>query len=399
MAKRKIIHLDLDAFFCAVEELYDPSLAGKPFAVGGSPDSRGVVASCSYAARKYGIHSAMPMAHAVRKCPELIIVNSHYRNYSEFSRKVMKKVEELTPLVEKISIDESFLDVSDLPDSGEQIARELQSSIRNSYGLPCSLGVASNKLVAKIANDFGKASYHGNFPPNAITVVPFGGEAEFLAPLPVNALWGIGPKSSERLIELGISTIGDLALISEKELKKLFGKHGSQLAKRAKGIDDRPVETSHVVKSVSHEKTFSRDISDLDTLRRTLLTLSENVGLRMRRNNKFGKTVKIKLRWSDFSTITRQTSLEYPTNQGSVIFNAVYNLFLENWPKGKPVRLLGVGVGGFETPMRQLSFWEDPSFTDATRETQLLNALDTLRERFGDQIIKRASNLNSRKKN
>lgn len=248
MVYRKILHLDLDAFFCAVEELYNPSLAGKPFAVGGSPDARGVVASCSYAARKFGVHSAMPMSQAVSVCPQLIIVKSHHRQYSKISEQVMKQIHALTPLVEQISIDEFFFDVSDLPEPGELIAKNLQSSIRRLYGLPSSIGVATNKLVAKIANDFGKASYTGDYPPNAITVVPMGHEFEFLAPLPVNALWGVGAKTAEKLIKLGINTIGDLANIPDIELTELFGKHGSKFAVRAKGIDNRPISTNHEIK-------------------------------------------------------------------------------------------------------------------------------------------------------
>ena len=371
MVYRKILHLDLDAFFCAVEELFDPSLAGKPFAVGGSPDARGVVASCSYAARQFGIHSAMPMSLALNLCPQLLIVKSHHRQYSKISEKVMSQVHELTPLVEQISIDEAFFDVSDLPEPGEYIARSLQTSIKNMYGLPSSLGVASNKLIAKIANDFGKASYSGLFPPNAITVVPPGHESEFLAPLPVNALWGVGSKTAEKLTNLGIKTIGNMAELPDDKLEELFGKHGKNLAKRAKGVDNRPINTSHEIKSVSHERTFEKDVSDIDVLQKTLLYLSDNVAKRMRKSNKYGKTVKLKLRWSNFSTITRQKSLEIPTNQNTVIFDAALSLFNKTWIKGKPVRLLGVGVSGFDIPIRQLSFWEDPQIAAEEKNKHL----------------------------
>jgi DNA polymerase-4 len=386
----------LDAFFCAVEELYDPSLAGKPFAVGGSPDARGVVASCSYAARKFGIHSAMPMSQAVKLCPILIIVKSHHRQYTKISKKVMEQVHALTPLVEQISIDETFFDVSDLPDSGEEIAKELQSSTMDLYGLPSSLGVATNKLVAKIANDFGKASYSGDFPPNAITVVPAGQESDFLAPLPVNALWGIGKKTAGILNDLGINTIGNLAKIPEMKLVELFGKHGSKLANRAKGIDNRSISTSHEIKSVSHERTYAEDVSDIETLKRTLMYLSENVGKRLRRSNKFGKTVKLKLRWADYTTLSRQSSLDVPTNQNKIIYNTIIDLFNSTWIKGKPVRLLGVGVSGFETPVRQLNFWEDPDFVSEQKDKHLQDAVDALRDRFGDRIVQRASNLKNK---
>jgi len=393
LAYRKILHLDLDAFFCAVEELYNPSLAGKPFAVGGSPDARGVVASCSYAARKFGIHSAMPMSQAVKVCPNLTIIKSHHRQYSKISTKVMQQVHALTPFVEQISIDETFFEVSDLPESGEHIAKKLQASIMRLYGLPSSIGVATNKLVAKIANDFGKASYTGDFPPNAITVVPAGLESDFLAPLPVDALWGIGTKTAGRLNDLGINTIGDLAKIPETKLVEMFGKHGSKLAIRAKGIDNRPLSTSHEIKSISHERTYAEDVSDIETLKRTLMSLSENVGKRLRRSNKFGRTVRLKLRWADYTTQSRQSALNIPTNQNQIIYNTIIDLFNSVWIEGKRVRLLGVGVSGFETPVRQLSFWEDPNLISEQKEKQLQDALDALRDRFGDRIVQRASSL------
>jgi DNA polymerase-4 len=393
MGNRKIIHLDLDAFFCSVEELHNPDLAAKPFAVGGSPDSRGVVASCSYAARKYGIHSAMPMAQALKKCPNLIVVSPKHRQYSNISSEVMKEVHNLTPLVEQISIDESFFDVSDLSDSGEQIARKLQSDIIQKYNLPCSLGVASNKLIAKIANNIGKASYSGDRPPNAITVVPPGREEEFLAPLPVNALWGIGQKTTEKLKDFNINTIGELSILTESEMTQIFGKHSTSILKRAKGIDNRPVITSHEMKSFSHERTFSIDINNPDELKRTIRQLSEMVGKRLRKNSKSGKTIKIKLRKSDFSTINRQTTLKVATNQDKIIYSSAIKLFDQIWIPGTPIRLIGVGVSGFEIPIRQLNFW-NPSETDAhIRDKRLLDAVDILRERFGDNILIRASEI------
>ncbi|HKZ68683.1 MAG TPA: DNA polymerase IV, partial [Anaerolineales bacterium] len=208
---RKILHLDLDAFFCAVEEQRDPSLRGKPFAVGGKPEERGVVASCSYAARQVGVRSAMPMSRALKLCPGLLIVSARHRAYGQTSDKVMAVLHDLTPLVEQISIDEAFLDVSDLPQSAEAIARELQRTIRDQLNLPASLGVATNKLVAKIATDVGKAAARTGDYPSAVMVVPPGEEAAFLAPLPAIALWGVGPKTADQLARLGLKTIGDIA--------------------------------------------------------------------------------------------------------------------------------------------------------------------------------------------
>jgi DNA polymerase-4 len=386
---RKILHIDLDAFFCAVEEQRDPTLIGRPFAVGGRPTERGVVASCSYAARRFGVRSAMPMARALKLCPKLVIVSSHHSTYSEVSQKVMDKLKQLTHLVEQISIDEAFLDVSDLSEPGEVHARQLQKRIQDELGLPCSLGVATNKLLAKTANDVGKAGARGTGPPNAITVVPPGEEASFLAPLPVDALWGIGPKTAARLEEIGLRTIGDLAKLSELELIHMFGKSGYDLAQRARGIDDRPIVTTHETKSISQETTFSRDIADGSVLRQTLLEQSESVGQRLREANLSGTTIKLKIRWSDFTTITRQQTLKHSTDQDKEIFAAVEELFCKVWHKGRPVRLIGVGVSGLGPPTRQLSLWD----YDFEKERRLQEAVDFLRQRFGSRVVQRGSQI------
>ncbi|MBN1678941.1 MAG: DNA polymerase IV, partial [Anaerolineae bacterium] len=306
---RKILHLDLDAFFCAVEEQFDPTLKDKPFAVGGQPDERGVVASCSYAARAFGVRSALPMAQALRLCPNLIIVPARHGIYGEKSREVMAIVHDLTPLVEQLSIDEAFLDVTMLPGSAETIARALQQRINIELDLPGSLGVASNKLVAKIANTVGKArtaAERKNQPPNAIQIVPPGAEAAFLAPLPVQELWGVGPKTAERLAALGIRTIGELARWPAEDLAIRFGKHGAELAQRARGLDTREVVTEHEAKSISKETTFSRDVNDGDVLRTTLRRLADGVGWQVRKSELVGRTITLKLRWTDFTTLTRQ---------------------------------------------------------------------------------------------
>src|SRR4030066_1081279 len=223
---RKILHIDLDAFFCSVEENTDPSLRGKPFAVGGHPDERGVVASCSYAARMRGIHSAMAMAQAIKLCPDLIIVSGRHSDYGNISKQIMEYLKTLTPLLEQVSIDEAFLDLSDLPESGEILAGTIQQYILKHFNLPCSIGVATNKLVAKIATDVGKSAKRSALPPRAIQVVLPGNEAAFLAPLPTKALWGIGPKTAARLSELGINSIGDLTQWTSEERNKHFGKFG-----------------------------------------------------------------------------------------------------------------------------------------------------------------------------
>lgn len=386
---RKILHLDLDAFFCAVEEQRDPSLRGKPFAVGGRPEERGVVASCSYMARKYGVRSAMPMSRAVKLCPGLLIVPARHRAYGQASDRVMERLYNLTALVEQISIDEAFLDVSDLPQPGESIARQLQRTIRDELGLPSSLGIATNKLVAKIATDVGKASVRTDGYPNAIMVVPPGKEAEFLAPLPVTALWGVGPKTADQLRRLGVTTIGELARWPETDLARRFGKSGYDLARHAQGNDDRPVETAREAKSISQETTFARDVSDAKFLRRTLRDLSDQVGRRLRESGLAGTTVKLKLRWPDFTTLTRQTTLAQPTDLDDEIYGAAQELFDGEWRPGRAVRLLGVGVSGLGPPMRQLSLWDEKP----EKNRRLLEAVDKLRDKFGDDVLKRGSNL------
>lgn len=358
---RTIIHLDLDAFYCAVEELHDPALKGRPFAIGGRPEVRGVVASCSYPARKHGVRSAMPMGRALKLCPDLLVMPGRFNEYSRISRQVMEYLYRLTPLVEQISIDEAFLEVTELPEEGISIARRLQMSIREELGLPCSLGVASNKMVAKIATDVGKVDSPRNSPPNAITVVPPGEEAAFLKPLPVDALWGVGPKTAARLAELGVQTIGDLAEYPEVELRKMFGKNGIDLAKHARGIDNRPISTSHEVKSISQETTFARDDADKSRMLHTLQKLSNRVAIRLQNSNLSAATIKVKIRWPDFTTITRQMTLTQPTDQESQIFNAALQLFLREWQPGKAVRLLGVGVSSLQQGSRQLSLWDDGS--------------------------------------
>lgn len=389
--ERKILHLDLDAFFCAVEELHDPSLRGKPFAVGGRPDQRGVIAACSYAARRFGIHSAMPTATALRLCPGLILISHHRGNYSEMSRQVMARLHDLTPLVEQLSIDEAFADVSFLPDDPAAVARTLQASINEALKLPCSIGVATNKLVAKIANNIGKASARGDSPPNAITVVPPGEEAAFLAPLRINELWGVGPKTAEALARYGVQTIGDAAAWPPERLIHLFGKHGEAIAQHARGIDDRPVEPERETKSISKEITFARNVSDATMLERTLRQLSDGVGRQVRQSDLAGTTVKLKLRWADFTTLTRQVTLDQPIDEDDAIFEAALDLFQRVWPPGKPVRLIGVGLSGFAAPARQLGLWEDPS---AAREKhRLQQTLDELRERYGDDAVRRVSDL------
>ena len=381
---RQILHVDLDAFFCSVEEIRNPELKGKAFVVGGSPEGRGVVTSASYPARKFGIKSAMPMSRAIRLHPDLIVVSSNHADYSEHSRQVMRYLRGAVPVMQQISIDEGFLDVSDDPRGGEQVASEMRAEILSRFKLQTSWGIATNKLVAKIATEVGK--------PRGLVVVPLGKEASFLAPLPVSMMWGVGPKSSQRFAKLGIRTIGDLAAMPESRLQELFGSRGTDLAARAKGIDERPVQELHDRRSVSAERTFPKDVDSMQELRRHLLHLSERVGTRVRRAGMMGSTVRIKLRWPDFSTFTRQMRLNQPTDQDGEIYAAALKLFTDNWRPGKAVRLLGVGIADLGPPMRQLELfdhgWE--------QDHKLLMAVDDIREKYGHRALRRAGSLNKR---
>ena len=392
MAKtRKILHVDLDAFFCAVEEQLNPELRGKAIAVGGQPGQRGVVSSASYPARKFGVRSAMPMSQALRLCPELIVVSQHRGDYIGRSRQVMEILRDTAPDVEPLSIDEAFLDVTILPDPIDLLAARLQSRINDKLDLPCSLGGATNKLVAKTANTVGKARQAKDSPPNTITIVPAGEEREFMAALPIRELWGVGPKTSEKLAKLGFTRIGEIATWPEEALTERLGKLGGDIWRRANGIDHRPVLPQGEAKSISKEVTFARDINDQAQLKLTIRRLSDGVGRQLRKAGLCAETVKIKLRWSDFSTVTRQITLENPTDLDDEICECALSLFQKHWVTGKPVRLIGVGLSRFSKSTRQTGLWEANASGKPSEEMQL--ALDRLRDRFGDKMIRRASDL------
>jgi len=384
---RKILHVDLDAFFCSVEELLDPSLRGKIFATGGTTDGRGVVTSCSYAARLYGVHSAMPMKKAMRICPDLKTVRGYYEYYSRYSKRVTEIFQNISPLVESISIDEAFLDVSDLPQDPKNIALDIQMKIRKETGLPCSIGVASNKLVAKIATNIGKSDHTKPTPPMAIKVIPRGEEKSFLMTLPIGEMWGIGPKSEKLLHDFGIVVIGDIQRIQIEKLEKILGDFAHTLKRRALGIDNRPVENNENVKSISNERTFFDNLQKKNEIYSVIKDLSEKVGWRLRKRGLSGRTIRLKIRWPNFDTITRQFTLDQPTNLDSVIFSSVKDLLKKVWMDGKGVRLIGVGVSKLESNIHQLSLFSK----DFEKEKMLLEAMDGLQERFGKEIIHKGS--------
>lgn len=391
---RKILHFDLDAFYCAVEELRHPELRGVPFAVGGRPESRGVVSSCSYAARRYGIRSAMGMAQAMRLCPELRVLPPDMREYGRYSGQVMEILHSVTPLVEQLSIDEAFLEVTERPEYASELAKRLQRQVEESLGLPSSLGVATNKLVAKIATDVGKAAVQTGDYPRAIQVVPPGREAEFLAPLPVDALWGVGPRTRERLEALGIHKVSDVLVAPEKVLTQQLGKLGRDLQRQAQGIDQRPVVTEREAKSISQETTFAEDVVDTETLRRGLRQQSDQVGARLRRGGLAARTVSLKLRWTDFTTQTRQTTPSHPVDDEEEIYRIALDLLVSNRPEGAAVRLIGVGCSGLVPAVRQMSIFDMAADPEAhAKEDQLNEAVKGLRKRFGADAVRRGSDL------
>jgi DNA polymerase-4 len=305
--------------------------------------------------------------------------------YSEVSDKVMDKLRNLTPLLEQISIDEAFLDITDLREPAERIARDLQAAIKNDLHLPSSIGIASNKLVAKIATEVGKKGGKGDGPPYGLTIIPAGEEAAFLAPLPADMLWGVGPKTFAKLAELGIHTIGDIANWPESDLIRRFGENGRDLARHANGIDDRPILTEHEIKSISQETTFTRDVRDDKSLEKTLRELSAEVARSLRRHDLTGKTVKLKIRWPDFTTITRQTTLPDPTDNDDEIIKTALKLLREVRRPNQAVRLIGVGVSGFSSRIRQLSLWD----VGDEKSRKLQDVVDQLQEKYGKQVIKR----------
>ncbi len=351
---RIIFHIDLDAFFAAVEEIEQPELRGKPVVVGGRPDGRGVVASANYAARQFGVRSAMPTAQALRRCPQAVVVPPRHSLYKKYSRRVMAIFRQFSPVMEQISIDEAFLDMTGRilgRVSPVDVARRLQQRVERELGLSASVGIASNKLVAKIASDFEK--------PHGVTYVPPGTEAAFLFPLPVRKLWGVGPKTAEELAAMGVETIGQLAHLSEENLVSLFGSHGAAMHRHARGLDDRPVQTTRRTKSISQETTFREDVSDINLLRQTLTEMSEKLSARLRKKKITARTVTLKLRYSDFSTLTRSITHDPPTDSADDIARYAHFLLERHWQSHRPLRLVGVGVSQLVRGAHQPKLFED----------------------------------------
>ena len=380
-ATRTILHVDLDAFFAAVEQRDNPELRGKPVVVGmgGGSNDRGVVSAASYEARKFGVHSAMPIRTARRLCPSCVFVPVRGAAYQAASREVMAILRRFTPLVEPISIDEAFLDVTGsrrLFGDGEAIAQLIKQAIHDELQLTASVGVASTKLVAKIASDLRK--------PDGLVVVEPGTEAGFLAPLAISRLWGVGPSTAIALRDFNVTTIGDLQALDRSALVRRFGRHGASLVDRAHGVDPDPVDNPDAAKSVSHETTFDEDTSDPEILERTLLAMSEGVSGRLRHAGLKAWTITVKVRDSGFNTVTRQRGLPEPTDMTEPIWQLAVDLARPE-TRGKRIRLLGVAASGFGT-REQLGLFE----VEDQRKRKAIEAADELRERFGTRAITRA---------
>jgi DNA polymerase IV len=379
-ASRTILHVDLDAFFAAVEQRDHPELRGKPVVVGiGGANDRGVVSAASYEARTFGVHSAMPIRTAKRLCPDCLFVPVNGAQYQRVSREVMAILRRFTPAVEPISIDEAFMDVTGsraLFGDGEAIAKQIKRTIRDELELTASVGVATTKLVAKIGSDLRK--------PDGLVVVAPGDEATFLAPLAISRLWGVGPSTAAALRDFGIATIGDLQVLDRSALVRRLGPHGPSLIDRAHGVDPDPVDDPDRAKSIGHEHTFDEDTSDPEVLERTLLAMAEGVSGRLRHAGYKASTIHVKVRDSSFETLTRQKTLAEPTDMTDPIWLAALELARPHM-RGKRIRLVGVTASNFGE-REQLGLFD----AEDERQRRVVEAADELRERYGTGAVTRA---------
>jgi len=386
---RTVFHVDMDAFFVSVEELFNPDLRGKPVVVGGQADQRGVVSAASYAARKFGVHSAMPLRTAARLCPHAIFVDGHPDRYREYSGKVFEVLNRFSPKVEMASIDEAYLDLTGttrLLGPPLKAAQDLHDAVKTATGLNCSIGASTSRLVSKIASDQAK--------PNGMLWIPPGVEQEFLAPLEIRKIPGVGAKTEANLKQYGIRYIGDLARLDEPFLERIMGKWGLALAGKSKGLDagayfNKEVAIDTDPKSISHEHTFNEDSADADLLESTLARLSQMVGRRLREHNLHARTIQIKLRYSDFTTFTRAHTLDHATQIDLDLIEHSRLLFRKNWT-GAKVRLLGVQASQLDHQEGQLDLLEG----DKSRKWRTaLTAVDKLRDRFGEKSVSVATGL------
>lgn len=377
----------MDAFFVSVEELFDPSLKGKPVVVGGKPDQRGVVSAASYAARKFGVHSAMPLRTAYKLCPQAIFVEGHPHRYREVSGQVHDVLQSFSPVVEMASIDEAYLDLTGterLHGPPMLAGHKLHERIKARTGLNCSIGISTARLVSKVCSDQAK--------PNGILQVMPGAEARFLAPLEVRKIPGVGKVTEENLHKLGIRKVGDLARLDDAFLEERFGKWGLALAGKSRGRDaggwfDSPIGADEAPKSISHEHTFDNDTADPEVLGAMLARLTEMVARRLREHGLYARTVQIKLRYTDFSTFTRAHTLDHASQVDTEFVAEVRSLFDRHWTR-KPIRLIGVHVSNFERSEGQMSLLDQGR---SGRWEKALAAADAMRDKYGESSVGLAS--------
>jgi DNA polymerase-4 len=387
---RTYFHVDMDAFFVSVEELFDPSLKGKPVVVGGRSNERGVVSAASYAARKFGVHSAMPLRTAYKMCPQAIFVDGHPDRYRDYSQKVHDVLCSFTPLVEMASVDEAYLDITGterLYGPPLRAGHILHERIKAATNLNCSIGIACSRLVAKISSDQAK--------PNGVLWIIPGQEAAFLAPLDVRRVPGVGKVTEKNLNSYGIRKVGDLAKLDDKFLEERFGKWGMALAGKSRGLDaggwfDTEIGAEEGPKSISHEHTFGEDTADIDKLESTLARLSEMVGRRLREHQLEARTLQLKLRYSDFSTFTRAHSIPRATQLDTEIFEEVRELFRRNWKAGSAIRLLGVQASGWAEGGEQMDLLGEDRH-QKWKET--MAAADRMRDKFGESAVSLGTSL------
>jgi len=391
-AQRTIFHVDMDAFFVSVEEVFDPSLKGKAVVVGGQRNERGVVSAASYEARKFGVHSAMPLRTAAKMCPHAIFVDGHPERYREYSGRVYEVLDRFSPKLEMVSIDEAYVDMTGterLHGPPLRAADALHVAMKTATNLNCSIGIGSSRLIAKICSDQAK--------PNGILWIVPGAETEFLAPLDLRKIPGVGKVMEKRLQEQGINKVGDLAARDERWLEQNFGALGLALSGKSRGLDagawfDSDIGEDDGPRSISHEHTFSRDTDERQTLEAMLARLSEMVCRRLREQKLHARTLQLKLRYSDFRTITRAKTLEQPSSVDSEVLATIRELFRTNW-NGEAVRLLGVHAAHFDEESEQLSL---EGKTTHDKWNQALSAADRLREKFGENAVSLASGIKSR---
>lgn len=378
--KRYIVHIDLDSFFVSVERKFDPSLIGKPVIIGGSAE-RGVVASCSYEARKYGVHSAMPTRQALKLCPHAILVRGSHGRYSEASAAVTQIIHDAVPLYQKTSIDEFYIDLTGMDRFHDcnQLASNLRQKIIKETGLPISFGMASGKTVAKMATNEAK--------PNGELVIPHGKEMEFMAPLPIRKIPMLGEKTCQKLYQYGIEKIGDLQRTELRFLQTVFGKSGIYIWEKARGIDHSEITPHSERKSISTEQTFMHDVRDARSLEATLVSMTEELAFKLRKENKVSSCMAIKVRYANFETHTLQEKIPL-TAAEHILIPGMKNLFKKAWNSSRPVRLIGVRLSDLCSGSYQINL-----FDDNEEQIKLYQAMDTINFKYGDKTVCRASGM------